>query len=168
MIKYAGFAIALFATVPAQASWLEDAWADETVRRTGGPSITLSARGVDLVLPADTLSAARAEGVGAKDAAALFIARYGQHCATTIDLDQQQKLQVRLFVSKPVELNAASEAIQQEIGDTLARLAKKTAQRPPHVRNLFVTEAGHSDFVLDYVPERKASCVSPGAGDKIS
>jgi hypothetical protein len=168
MIRYVAFALALLAAAPAHANWLDDAWTDDTVDRNGGPAITLNGEGVILVLPADTLVAAHAEGVGTKRAVTLFIERYGQHCSDIIDLDRKQKLHVQLFLSKPVDLNSASEETQQEVGDTLIKISGRHPKRPPDVQSLFVTEPEHRDFTIDYVPERKASCVELGDDNKTS
>lgn len=97
----------------------------------------------------------------------LFIERHGQHCSVIIDLDQKQRLHVQLFVSRPVDLNSASEETQQELGDTLSKTSGNRPKRPPHVQSLFATESGHRDFAVDYVPKRKASCVTRGDDDKI-
>jgi hypothetical protein len=167
MIRYVAFALALLATPPAHATWLDDAWTDDTVDRNGGPAITLNNDGVVLVLPAETLAAAHAEGVDTKEAVTLFIERYGQHCSDIVDLNQKQKLHVQLFLSNPVDLNSASVQTQQEIGETLIKISDRQSKRPPHVQSLFVTEREHRDFTVDYVPERKASCVEPG-DDKTS
>ncbi len=168
MIRYAAFALALFAIPPAHANWLDDAWTDDTADQNGGPAITLNSEGVILVLPANTLVAAHAEGVDTKQAVTLFIERYGQHCSDIIDLDQKQNLHVQLFLSRPVDLNSASEQTQQEVGDTLIKLSDGRSKRPPHVESLFVTEPEHRDFTVDYAPQRKASCVEPGEDDKNS
>ena len=168
MIRHAALALALLYAAPAHADWLDDAWTDASVDRDGGPAVTLNGSGVTLVLPADTLAAARAEGVGTEQAVARFIERYGQHCSDVIDLDRRQKLSVQLFLSKPVALDDASEATQQEVGDALKTVTAR-GKRPPHVKNLFVTEPSARHLTIDYVPSRKASCVQPGSeGDKIS
>ncbi len=170
MIRHAALALTLLtlAAAPARADWLDDAWTKDSVDRNGGPAVTLSGSGVILVVPADTLAAARAEGVDTAQAVTLFIERYGQHCSDIIDLDRRQKLSVQLFLSKPVDLNDASETTQQEVGDALKSISTR-GKHPPHVRNLFLTEPAHRDLTIDYVPSRKASCVKPGSeGDKLS
>ena len=167
MIGYAVFGLTLLAATPAYANWLDDAWTDGTVDRTGGPAITLGGDGVILVMPAVTLAAAHAEGVGTKAAVTLFIERYGQHCSNVIDLNRKQNLRVQLFLSNPTDLNDASEGTQQEVGDALTKISDRRPKRPPHVQSLFVTAPEHLAFSVDYVPERKASCVTPG-DDKTS
>lgn len=168
MIGYAAFSLTLLAAAPAYANWLDDAWSDRTVDRTGSPAITLGSDGVVLVMPAATLAAARAEGVGTQAAVTLFIERYGQHCSDVIDLDRKQTLHVQLFLSNPVDLNDASEGIQDEVGDALTKVSDRRAKRPPHVQSVFVVAPEHVNFTIDYVPERKASCVTPGDDDKTS
>ena len=168
MIRHAALALTLLSAAPAHADWLDDAWTNDSVDRNGGPAVTLNGGGVTLVLPADTLAAARAEGVGTDEAVALFIERYGQHCSDIIDLDHRQKLSVQLFLSQPVDLDDASETTQQEVGNALKSVTA-SGKRPPHVKNLFVTEPGARHLTIDYVPSRKASCVKPGGeGDKLS
>lgn len=168
MIAYVVFGLTLLAAVPAHANWLDDAWTDATVDRTGGPAITLGNDGVILVMPAVTLAAAHAEGVGTKAAVTLFIERYGQHCSDVVDLDRKQNLHVQFFLSKPVDLNDASEGTQQEVGEALTKISDRRVKRPAHVQSLFVVAPEHVDFTVEYVPERKASCVTPGDDDKTS
>lgn len=168
MIGYAVFGLTLLAAAPAYANWLDNAWTDGTVGRTGGPAITLGSDGVILVMPAATLVAAHAEGVETQAAVTLFIERYGQHCSDVIDLGRKQNLRVQLFLSNPVDLNDASEGTQQEVGDALTKISDRPAKRPAHVQSLFVTAPEHLDFTVDYMPERKASCVTPGDDDKTS
>jgi hypothetical protein len=51
LVKYLLAAAALLAAPAHAADWLEQAWSDEGVGRTGTPAITLSASAVLLVLP---------------------------------------------------------------------------------------------------------------------
>lgn len=157
-------AAALLAATPARADWLERAWDDDAVDRTGAPAITLSASGVLLVLPEATLAEARAAGIGTQQAVELFLRRYGQHCSDILDLDRAHRgVKVELFTSRPVPLEDASEAVQGEVLDAL-KSAKKSAKakRLPHVESLFVVADVPQHLVIDYLPERKASCVRPG------
>jgi hypothetical protein len=166
MIRCAALAAFLLSS-PAYANWLDDAWTGETVNRDGGPAVTLNDDGVTLVLPADTVAAAHAQGFDTRQMVTLFIERYGQHCAGIIDLDQKQRLRVQLFVSQPVDLNDASEETQQEVGDSLTAMAKGS-RRVAHVEQLFVTAPEHQELIIDYEPTRKASCIIPGDNDSTS
>ncbi len=156
---------ATLAAAPAStADWLDRAWSDETVGETGTPAITLNGESVLLVLPEATLADAHAAGVSTPDAVRLFVTRYGPHCAGSVDLDRPHlHLKVQLFLQKPVALEEASEGIQAEILDALKTRNRKPL---PRVERLFVVADEHSDFFIDYVPERHARCVRPG--DEVS
>lgn len=120
---------------PARRSWLEDAWSPATVNATGGPAVTLEADGsVILVLPVATLRAARKAGLSTKDAVTRFLERWGQHCSDVLDLDQPHAgLHVALSLARPTPLPG-----------------------------LFVTDDEEDDLTVDYVPTRRAVCVTPG------
>lgn len=157
-------AAALLAAAPANADWLERAFSGEVVAETGHPAITLGAAGILLVLPEATLQEAHAAGVNTPDAVRLFVQRYGQHCSDVLDLDRSHRhVKVLLFVLRPVALEEASERVQGEILDAL-----KTAKTKPlpRVDSLFVAADEATELFVDYVPERKASCVQPG--DEVS
>lgn len=118
-----------------RSDWLEDAWSPETVNATGGPAVTLEADGsVIVVLPVATLRAARRAGLSTKDAVTRFLERWGQHCSDVLDLDQPHAgLHVALSLARPTSL-----------------------------RGLFVTDDEEDQLVIDYVPTRRAVCVTPG------
>lgn len=146
----------MLAAASAQADWLEGAF-DDDVAETGGPSITLGAAGILLVLPEATLQKAQAAGITTADAVKLFMERYGQHCSDILDLGRRYRhVRVQLFLSKPVVLEDAPESVQGEILDTL-----KTAKTKPlpRIGNLFITSDEPAEFFIDYVPARRASCV---------
>src|SRR5713101_5070326 len=126
------FAAALLAAPAHAADWLEQAWRDEAVGRTGTPAITLGASAVLVVLPEAALAKAHAAGVNTSDAVRLFVGRYGQHCSAGLDLDRPHPhLRVQLFLQKPVALEDAGESTPAEI-------------------------------FIDYAPQRHARCVRPG------
>ncbi len=150
----------MLVAAPAQADWLENAFGDD-VAGTGGPAITLDGTGILLVLPEATLRQAHTAGVTTADAVKLLVQRYGQHCSDVLDLDGPHRhVKVQLFLSKPVALEDAPEPVQGEILDAL-----KTAKTKPlpRVDGLFVTADEPTEFFIDYVPARRASCVEPGA-----
>ena len=154
------FAAALFAAPAQAADWLEQAWSDEAVGKTGTPAITLGSSAVLLVLPETTLAEAHAAGLSTPDAVRLFLGRYGQHCSAGLDLDRPHPgLRVQLFLQKPVALEDAGESLQSEILDAL----KSAKTKPlPRVERLFAVTDAPAEFVIDYVPERQARCVRPG------
>lgn len=114
------------------ADWLEEAWSDETVAETGGPAVTLEADGSAIVvLPVETLAAARKAGLSTKQTVTLFLERWGQHCSDVIDLDQPHAgLKVLLSLSRATEL-----------------------------RGLFVTDDEEVPLSIDYMPARRARCI---------
>ena len=170
----------MVAATPAKADWLEQAWSDESVAENGAPAVTLGEDGgVLVVLPEATLREAYAAGLNTKAAVGLFLGRWGQRCSDVIDLDQGKKnLKVELFLQRPVALEDASEAVQGEILATLLALKKDAAKRAPklaktkvvpRVESVFAVSEKHVDFVIDYVPQGKASCRTPGSeGDAVS
>jgi len=160
LVKYLFAAAALLAAPAHAADWLEQAWTDEAVGRTGTPAITLGGSAVLLVLPEATLAEAHAAGVSTSDAVRLFVARYGQHCSAGLDLDRPHPhLRVQLFLQKPVALEDAGESVQGEILDAL----KSAKAKPlPRVERLFAVADAPAEIVIDYVPQRHARCVRPG------
>jgi hypothetical protein len=154
-------AAAAFLAAPAHAAdWLERAWSDEGVGRTGTPAITLSASAVLLVLPEATLAEAHAAGLSTPEAVRRFVARYGQHCSAGLDLDRPHPhLRVQLFVQKPVALEDAGESVQGEILDALKAAKTKPL---PRVARLFAVTDAPAEIFIDYVPQRHARCVIPG------
>ena len=157
--KYLLAAAGLIAAPAHAADWLEQAWSDETVARTGMPAITLRASDVLVVLPEKTLSEAHAAGISTSDAVRLFLGRYGQHCSAGLDLDRPHPhLRVQLFLQKPVALEDAGQRLQDEILDAL----KSARTKPlPRVERLFAVNDAPADVFIDYVPERRAHCVRP-------
>jgi hypothetical protein len=162
MLRAAMFTAALLlAAGPARAGWLDHAWDNEAAGRTGAPAITLTPSGIFVVLPEATLAEAHAAGVETQRAVQLFLRRYGQHCSEILDLDRPHRgLKVSLSTSKPVPLEDASERVQREVLDALK--SSKAGKRLPRVENLFVVSGEAQELVIDYVPERQASCVRPG------
>lgn len=106
MKRVSGLVAALvLAAAPAHADWLERAWSDAAIAKSGSPAITLTATGVLLVLPEATLAEAHAAGVETPQAVQLFLQRYGQHCSAVLDLDlPHQRIKVRLFTLRRVPL----------------------------------------------------------------
>ncbi|HKW52166.1 MAG TPA: hypothetical protein VJO12_00625 [Stellaceae bacterium] len=155
------FAAMLLAAPAAHAAdWLDEAWSDEAIGKTGTPAITLGASAVLLVLPAATLAEAHAQGVSTPDAVRLFLGRYGQHCSAGLDLDRPHPgLRVQLFLQKPVALEDAGERLQSEILDALKSAKTK---KLPRVDQLFAVTDAPDEVVIDYVPQRQARCVRPG------
>ena len=158
IVKYL-CAAALLAAPARAADWLEQAWSDEAVGKTGAPAITLGNSAVLLVLPATTLAEAHAAGVSTPDAVRLFLARYGQHCSAGLDLDRPHpRLRVQLFLQKPVALEDTGERVQGEILDALKSAKTK---KLPRVERLFAVTDAPAEIVIDYVPQRQAHCVRP-------
>jgi hypothetical protein len=163
------------AAVPAKADWLERAWSDESVARNGEPAVTLGEDGVLLVLPEATLRDAYAAGLDTRAAVGLFLGRWGQRCSDVIDLDEgHRNLKVQLFLQRAVALEDAAETVQGEILATLLAL-KKEAEKGrhklaktktlPRVDSVFIVSEKHVDFIIDYVPQGKASCRRPGSDE---
>ena len=100
----------------------------------GGAAITLSADGVLLVLPEPTLLAARHAGLSTRQAVAAFLERWAQHCSDILDMDQPH-------AGLRVELS-------------LARLV-------PGPGWLITDDEGEA-LTIDYVPQHRALCVTPG------
>src|SRR5690348_4124683 len=119
LVKCLLAALVLAAPAAHAADWLDKAWSDEAVNKAGAPAITLGASAVLLVLPAQTLAEAHAQGVSTPDAVRLFLGRYGQHCSASLDLDRPHpNLRVQLFLQKPVALEDADERhwlLQEEL-----------------------------------------------------
>jgi len=162
-VKYLFAAMLLAAPAAHAANWLDDAWSDETIGKTGTPAITLGASAVLLVLPAATLAEAHAQGVSTPDAVRLFLGRYGQHCSANLDLDRPHpNLRVQLFLQKPVALEDAGERLQSEILDALKSVKTNKAKKLPKVDQLFAVTDPPDEVVIDYIPQRQAHCVQPG------
>jgi hypothetical protein len=160
LVKYLFAAMLLAAPAAHAADWLDEAWSDEAVGKTGTPAITLGASAVLLVLPAATLAEAHAQGVSTPDAVRLFLGRYGQHCSVGLDLDRPHpRLRVQLFLQKPVALEEAGERLQSEILDALKSAKTK---KLPRIDRLFAVTDAPDEVVIDYVPQRQARCVRPG------
>lgn len=160
IVKYLLAAMVLAAPAAHAADWLDEAWSDEAVGKTGAPAITLGASAVLLVLPAATLAEAHAQGVSTPDAVRLFLGRYGQHCSAGLDLDRPHpRLHVQLFLQKPVALEDAGERLQSEVLDALKSAKTK---KLPRVDRLFAVTDAPDEVVIDYVPQRQARCVRPG------
>lgn len=129
------------------ATWLDEAWSDETVAQTGGPAVTLNQDGVILVLPVATLKAAIASGLSVKDAVRVFLERYAQPCSDVLNMNEPHKgLSVALSLARPANVDGI------EIGGI---------QIPG---TLFVTDDEEEHFVIDYAPEKKVHCVVPDEG----
>jgi hypothetical protein len=160
LVKYLFAAMLLAAPAANAADWLDEAWSDEAIGKTGTPAITLGASAVLLVLPAATLAEAHAQGVSTPDAVRLFLGRYGQHCSAGLDLDRPHpRLRVQLFLQKPVALEEAGERLQSEVLEALKSAKTKTL---PRVDRLFAVTDAPDELVIDYVPQRQARCVKPG------
>lgn len=160
LVKYLFAAMLLAAPAAHAADWLDEAWSDEAIGKTGTPAITLGASAVLLVLPAATLAEAHAQGVSTPDAVRLFLGRYGQHCSAGLDLDRPHpRLRVQLFLQKPVALEEAGERLQSEVLEALKSAKTKTL---PRVDRLFAVTDAPDELVIDYVPQRQARCVKPG------
>ena len=99
-----------------------------------GAAITLSPDGVLLVLPEPTLLAARHAGLSTRQAVTEFLERWIQHCSDIADMDQPH-------AGLRVELS-------------LARLVPGTGW-------LIADDEGET-LTVDYVPARRAVCVTPG------
>jgi hypothetical protein len=164
LVKYLFAAMLLAAPAAAQAAdWLDEAWSDEAIARTGTPAITLGASAVLLVLPAATLAEAHAQGVSTPDAVRLFLGRYGQHCSASLDLDRPHpRLHVQLYLQKPVALEDAGEHLQSEILEALKSAKTDKTKKLPRVERLFAVTDAPDEVVIDYVPQRQARCVRPG------
>ncbi|HEX6840504.1 MAG TPA: hypothetical protein VF113_03210 [Stellaceae bacterium] len=162
--KYLFAALLLAAPAAHAADWLDEAWSDEAVDKAGAPAITLGASAVLLVLPAQTLAEAHAQGVSTPDAVRLFLGRYGQHCSANLDLDRPHpNLRVQLFVQKPVALEDAGERLQGEVLDALKSVkSKNKSKKLRKVDQLFAVTDAPDEVVIDYVPQRQARCVRPG------
>src|SRR5690349_3048989 len=159
LVKCLLAALVLAAPAAHAADWLDKAWSDEAVNKAGAPAITLGASAVLLVLPAQTLAEAHAQGVSTPDAVRLFLGRYGQHCSASLDLDRPHpNLRVQLFLQKPVALEDADERLQGEILDALKTAKTK---KLPKVEQLFAVTGAPDEVVIDYVPQRQAHCVRP-------
>lgn len=131
-LAVAGVLALLLAAAPARAA----DWLEHAWDEGGDePAVTLTAEGgVILVLPEATLAAARRAGLSTKDAVTAFLERYGQHCSDLLDLDQPHAgLRVLLSLSRATPLPG-----------------------------LFVTDDEEVPLVIDYVPTRRAVCVTPG------
>lgn len=160
LVKYLFAAMLLAAPAAHAADWLDEAWSDEAIGKSGTPAITLGASAVLLVLPAATLNEAHAQGVSTPDAVRLFLGRYGQHCSAGLDLDRPHpRLRVQLFLQKPVALEEAGERLQSEVLDALKSAKTK---KLPRVDRLFAVTDAPDEVVIDYVPQRQAHCVRPG------
>ena len=160
LVKYLFAAMLLAAPAASAADWLDEAWSDEAIGKSGTPAITLGASAVLLVLPAATLNEAHAQGVSTPDAVRLFLGRYGQHCSAGLDLDRPHpRLRVQLFLQKPVALEDAGERLQSEVLDALKSAKPK---KLPRVDRLFAVTDVPDEVVIDYVPQRQARCIRPG------
>ena len=98
-----------------------------------GAAITLSADGVLLVLPEPTLLAARHAGLSTRQAVTEFLERWIQHCSDIADMDQPH-------AGLRVELS----------------LARETPG------GWLMTDDESEALTVDYVPARRAVCVTPG------
>jgi hypothetical protein len=84
--------------------------------------------------PAETLRAAKHAGLTTREAVTQFIERWGQHCSDVLDLDQPHNdLHIKLSLS-----------------------------RPSTIPGLFVTDDKEVDMTINYLPSRRAHCVTPG------
>ncbi|HWI27751.1 MAG TPA: hypothetical protein VN668_12330 [Stellaceae bacterium] len=152
-------ALLMLISVPAYADWVDRAWDQHAVEENRMPAITLGETGVLLVLPKETLDEAHQAGLSTPQAAERLLQRYGQHCASVIDLNQPHPhLKVQLFLERRVDFRSAPPTVKEEIGEALT--AKTGQAEAPDT--LSVTSDQSSDFFIDYVPDRTAHCVVPG------